>query len=538
MMTRLLEKPFRKDTVVGSPATGDGGMSPPASPPVSAAKDDRRQQRRPRAGTRALLAIIAAVIAVAGGWALLSRTLPSVRAAHPARHRVLETIAASGQVVGHRESVVGASAVSGVVASLAVEVGDRVARGQILARIEDRVARAQVEQAERAWRAALAVLAQTARPPLSSERDAAHARVRQARAAVDEAAAAVARAVAAAAQTSAAREQAKAQQAQAEAASSEAAARARLAGITAERYRALLAEGAIARQSADQAEADWETAAAALTAARRQSDAARAAVAAGAAADAAARQDIAAAKARRYAAGEALATARADAATSLARPRPEDVEVARRQAHEAEAALRVAREQERSTVVRAPFAGTVTAILTEVGGAVGPGSALLRLAETGLPEVMVNVDENDLPGLQVGQRATITSPAYAGVRIPGRVTRLGAAVDSSRGTVAVTVIPQTPPAWLRPGQTLDVNLIVSEARERLTVPVTAVRREGDRTEVFVVRGGRAAAVVVTVGDAAGGSVPVMSGISGDDLVIQDAARVRSGARVRIAARER
>jgi HlyD family secretion protein len=415
------------------------------------------------------------------------RPIP-VAVVRPVSRPVTQTVAASGRVGGKHETVVGAQ-VQGTVAELFVDEGDVVTRGQVLARIRNDVAEAQVRQAEQALRTARAQLVEASAGPRPSEVNASRAQVAQAEATVA---------------------QRQAQVDQARAAVTQAEARLELARRTLERNRFLLAQGAIARQTVDQAETEFRAAQADLESAR---------------------QGVATARANLAAARASVTAARAQLRTLEAGPRAEAVAVARERVREAEAALQVAREQAQNYVVRAPFSGTVTQIVAERGAPV-TSNGVVRLVETGRPEIRADVDESNLADLRVGQRVVITSTTFRGARLEGRVTEIGAQVDPARGTVEITVVPDQAPPWLRPGQTVDVNVIIAEAKPRLVLPRSALRREADRTVVLVVRNGRAEAQPVLIGTVEGDQVPVLEGLKPGDLVVRDAQRVEPGARVR------
>jgi HlyD family secretion protein len=408
----------------------------------------------------------------------------------PTPRTVTETIAASGEVGGRREAAVGAQA-QGVVQRVLVDEGDVVARGQSLARLRSEVAEAQVRQAEQAVRTARAQLTQAGAGALPSELRSAQAQVRQAEATI--------------AQRQAQVRQARAQVTQAEA-------RLRLARETLRRNQMLYDQGAVARQSVDQARADYEVAVAEVSSVR---------------------ENLGLAGANVEAARATESAARADLATLTAGPREEAVAVARQRVADAETALRVAREQAGNSTVVAPFAGTVTEIVSEAGTPVGPGGAVVRLVETGVPEIVSDVDEGNLDRLRVGQRAVITTSTFPDTRLEGRVTRLGARVDPERGTVEVRVTPGRDATWLRPGLTVNVNVVTAEGATRLTVPGSSLKRVGDRRSVFTVSDGRAAAREVRVGPVEGETVPVLSGLAAGDKIIRDAAPIEAGQRVSV-----
>ena len=231
----------------------------------------------------------------------------------------------------------------------------------------------------------------------------------------------------------------------------------------------------------------------------------------------------------------AKATARAREArleTLKETPRAEDVQVAKAQLAEAEQALRVAEQQAKEAVVTAPFAGVITVVNTEQGQTVGARGVVDLVSEK--LEIRVDLDENNLADLELGQRAVLSSSAAADHnRFEGRLTDIGAAVDQTRGVVTVKITPDAPPAWLRPGQTVNVNLVTNEKAERLIVPSTAVRREGSRSVVLIVDDGRAVERTVSTRPAVDQGIPVSTGVTESDQVVINPIGLTAGQTVRV-----
>ena len=230
----------------------------------------------------------------------------------------------------------------------------------------------------------------------------------------------------------------------------------------------------------------------------------------------------------------AVATAKAREArleTLKKTPRAEDVMVAKAQLAEAEQALRVAEQQAREAVVTAPFAGVVTAVNAEQGQTVG-ALGVVDLVSDSL-EIRVDLDEGNLAELELGQRAVLSASALGGRSFEGRLTDIGAAVNQARGIVTVKITPDAPPDWLRPGQTVNVNLITNEKAERLIVPSTAVRRQGTRSIVMIVDDGIAVERTVSTRPAVDQGIPVASGVTESDEVVVDPTGVTAGQTVRV-----
>jgi HlyD family secretion protein len=482
-----------------SAASGDGrGPLDGAPAPQPLGRGGTRAWRKWVVRLGILVAVLVAVAAVR--WRV--QRPAEVSLIQPTVTTITETIASSGRVHGVIETMVGAQ-VAGIVERLLADEGDRVKAGEWLAVLKRDVAEARVAQAEQAVHTARAQLTEVERRPLASEVEAALEQVRQAQAQLAQQRAALQQA-----QQSVARARAELQQLQAEL---------ELAATRLERFSALLERNYIARADYDEVRTQFRVAEQRVAAAQQAVDVAQSNVRAAQAGVQAGQANVRALEAR-------LRTVQTGAT-------PEEIEVARQRVAEVEQALRVARRQLEETVVTAPFDGIITAINAEPGQPVGT-QGVVRLVSTGL-EVRVDVDEGYLADLAVGQDAVISSSAFREDTFRGRVSEIGAAVDVARGTVLVRVAPLQPPGWLRPGQTVNVNIITHEAVPRLLVPPEAVSRSGEQTVVFVVENGRALEKVVITRPPTGQGVPVLAGLHAEDRVIANTRGITAGERVQV-----
>ncbi len=475
---------------------------------------------------------------------------PQIDVVLPQTLTVTESIAASGRLRGELETSVGAR-LSGRVASVFVREGDRVRAGQTLARLDDEVLRSQLAQAQDALLTARASLAQTndairtaqsqvavaSRKPLPSDVTRLKADTNQA------VAIAVARLTGAkqkfiSAQgrlaelkkgpreeeidaTEAQVRQSEASQAQAE--------------RDKNRQAQLAREGAVSQASADQAETSYWVARRTLENAQARLRQLKAGTRPEQLEQAEA--DVRTAESEVRAAEATLAGARASGnaqlTSLLASPRIEDVTVSRNRvseserAHEvaqarlveAERALEVAKKRLDDVVVAAPFEGTITQVVTEAGGVTGPNAALVRLVRTSVPEIRIDLDEVNLGKLKPGQVAVVSCDAYPGQTFAAKVRELGAQIDTERGTVEVRLTPIAPPNWLRPGQTLSVNIKLGEPTQRLVIPLTAVTTIGGISTIFVAEGGEVKKKTITVGPPGPEGVPVLEGVEATTQVL-------------------
>jgi HlyD family secretion protein len=130
-----------------------------------------------------------------------------------------------------------------------------------------------------------------------------------------------------------------------------------------------------------------------------------------------------------------LAEVEARQALVEAGPRLEDRQQADAAALAAAAALADARARLAKTEIRSPIDGTVLRRRVRVGETVSPelpNASLFSLADLRRLRVRVEVDEQDVARVTLGQDARITAPAYGARHFTGRVSRVGRVLGRKR----------------------------------------------------------------------------------------------------------
>ena len=85
----------------------------------------------------------------------------------------------------------------------------------------------------------------------------------------------------------------------------------------------------------------------------------------------------------------------------------------------------IVQEQINKTTIKAPFAGVVTAKLSEAGAFAAPGVPLLQIIDISKLKFTVNVPEKDLKYFQMGRNYNIVVDAYPGTKLSGKVIMIG-----------------------------------------------------------------------------------------------------------------
>jgi RND family efflux transporter MFP subunit len=187
----------------------------------------------------------------------------------------------------------------------------------------------------------------------------------------------------------------------------------------------------------------------------------------------------------------------------------------------AQAQVREMQERLNRLAIRAPEAGLVLQRMVEPGQIVSPGSgALYRVAAGGQLELRAQVAEQDMPGLAVGQAATV-NPIGSGNSYAGSVWLLEPAIDpQSRQGVARIALPRADE--LRAGGFASVVIEGAQAQRPL-LPQSAVLSDREGTYVMVVGANNVVKrVAVSTGQVTSRGVAILSGLSGSERVVQSA----------------
>ncbi|HEY6562344.1 MAG TPA: efflux RND transporter periplasmic adaptor subunit [Polyangiaceae bacterium] len=217
----------------------------------------------------------------------------------------------------------------------------------------------------------------------------------------------------------------------------------------------------------------------------------------------------------------------AAAEEQMARARVESVEsgIAR-----AKAALAETRAVLGYTKILAPFAGRVLERYVDPGALATPGTALFVVADDTRLRVEASVEESRIPGLALGDTATIEVESVPAPLL-GKVSEIVPNVDvTSRAFLVKIDLPENT-RTLRAGTFARVNFHVG-TEQRLVVPSSAINRYGALDRVFVLENGVARLRMITCGESQGPWTSVLSGVSeGDRLIRAPAVALRDGSRI-------
>jgi RND family efflux transporter MFP subunit len=449
--------------------------------------------------------------------------------------------------------------VAGYLDKVYVDKGDKVNAGQILATIRTPELQASRGKAEQTFLSAEAAakVSQATRRKSQDEVRRAQAVADKARADYRQAPAGVARAKAQAQQADSALKRAQDQRAQAEAAVEEsqtqiAKAQAdfnaaqsdeKLANITLDRYRRIYDKDArlIAKQQVDEAWSRVDVAAAKSASAQGQIDSAKSklksaeaqlratthAVQEYAAAFEAARDQVAIADAQRASMQKQIEIATRDVAVSMSAGAASDAQA--KQAELQAAAFKDAQTEASIMMMygslRAPFAGTVTKRLADPGAFIQTAATsqnaapIAEISDLTKMRIYIHVPESEARYVHPGTRVELSAGTMGDEVIKATVTRTSESLDTkSRTLLAEIDVPNSSRAIL-PGSYLSARVELEKHSNAVSVPSGGIGVEKAGRFVYVVQGGKAKRIPVTVGFDNGRIAEVKDGLKGGEEVV-------------------
>jgi len=224
------------------------------------------------------------------------------------------------------------------------------------------------------------------------------------------------------------------------------------------------------------------------------------------------------------------------------------------QVKQATAALKQAKDDLAKTTIYSPMAGTICSLNKEQGeialGSQFQKDVIMVVADLKVMEARVNVDENDIGSIALGQKAEIEVDALPDQKLGGVVTQIsnsanvsGSGTTDQKTEFEIRITITDPPRTLRPGMTASAEVITKTEDSTLSVPIQSVAvrtvdqlvmkgekpkdagarykpdKDGFVEMVFCVEGGKAIARQVKTGIQSEDLIQILDGIKeGDEIV--------------------
>jgi RND family efflux transporter MFP subunit len=184
---------------------------------------------------------------------------------------------------------------------------------------------------------------------------------------------------------------------------------------------------------------------------------------------------------------------------------------------------------EYTRVTAPPFDGVVTKRYADNGSMIQAGTAsqtqampLVRLSQNNRLRLILPVPESAVPSVRVGQQVEVKVPTLHR-SFPGKVVRFSDKLSLETRTMDTEVDVENPTLLLIPGMYAEVDLTLSQRRDVLAVPVTAVDVDAGNPAaggvMVVTHNNRIQPRQIELGLETANRVEVRSGLNEGDMVV-------------------
>jgi Cu(I)/Ag(I) efflux system membrane fusion protein len=173
--------------------------------------------------------------------------------------------------------------------------------------------------------------------------------------------------------------------------------------------------------------------------------------------------------------------------------------------------------------IHSPFDGIVIKVGVRQGQYVTPETELYTVADLSQIWVYVDIYEDEMPWVQVGDMAEMNVTGIPGRAFMGKVTYIYPYLDAKTRTNKVRLEFANPDLSLKPEMFAHVRLKTSRQINAVVVPSEAIVRTGGREQIFISKGaGKFEPRIVKLGIEADGEIQIVEGLQAGEQVVTSA----------------
>src|SRR5712692_8850270 len=166
-----------------------------------------------------------------------------------------------------------------------------------------------------------------------------------------------------------------------------------------------------------------------------------------------------------------------------------------------------------------PITGIVVERNATIGATVGSDANVFKIIDLSRVWIDANVFEKDLERVRRGQEVKVLVTAFPESSFSGRVILINSVVDPDTRSVKVRTEVPNPDGQLKPDMFANVQIITDLHRASISIPQSAVLKDGEKTVVFVADGNGYKKRQVTAGIQSSDRVEIIDGLNAGDKVV-------------------
>lgn len=198
--------------------------------------------------------------------------------------------------------------------------------------------------------------------------------------------------------------------------------------------------------------------------------------------------------------------------------RPEEIEVNRGSLDNAQAEVNLYKAQLANYNIISPISGVVTRKNLSSGSLVSQTTPIITVSTLAQPEVIMNVPENEIENIKIGQKIEVKTSANSKNVYQGRVKSIYPNIDNVTrlGRVKADL---TSSHNLKLGMMLVCNIYTVEKNKALTIPTDSVLKDKKQTFVYTVVDNKAVKKDIVLGIEEPDTTEIISGLKTTEKVI-------------------
>ena len=186
------------------------------------------------------------------------------------------------------------------------------------------------------------------------------------------------------------------------------------------------------------------------------------------------------------------------------------------------------------SLINSPLKGTVKTRFVKVGEFVRKGDRLAEILEVDRILVKVNIPEQEILQINIGQKVDIVLYILENKKFEGQVKKIGLEADASNRTFPVEIEVDNRERELRPGMLARVTFTQRVDQDQVVVPRHTIMERDSGRIVYVVDNGKAFQREVSIGISQREKVQILMGLSkGEQLVVEGHTKLTDGEEINI-----
>lgn len=207
---------------------------------------------------------------------------------------------------------------------------------------------------------------------------------------------------------------------------------------------------------------------------------------------------------------------------------------AQEQLRQAEIGYNQASSNLSDTTVTAPITGIVSSLDVQEGKMATNTQPAAIIVEMDQVYLQVNVVENLVNSLSVGQEVTVDIPAALDEEITSTISYVSPTTDPATQLYTVRVYIENENKNIRPGMNGEIKVGLDKIESAVIVPGNAVLDEDGEEVIYLVEDDKAVRRLVTTGLDTGDYIEIIEGLEeGEEIIVEGQHYVKDGAKVKV-----